>query len=544
MSINPIIAIRDMWLVELLENESEGLPIKKIMEIYQSFPPQIGNNVSQSQVSERTIHNWIKEIDEIFHIKILCGKGKKKYRIENEDSLDSPTVEIARQIKKCYDEWVRVIYSQRRNSLNTIFEEFSLGFMQVGNSMLNGVSLTIQYGKKNYNKIDFDEPCIFKPFFTKVIEDECYVIGEIRPISGLWSERIEVYSLDRLSFIEEGDYPVENYTIPYDFTPTDYYEDGNTLFHIGKYKDKPMVVFLNANNDTADYLRKHPIAQTQTEIESNRKYNKNLFMVVVIPNEDFFTQILSFGEELTITNPDFLKREGEDKNVLPHKAFGYKKYKEDLIGYDYRFLNTANILKRRGIGVDKLLQTKYNGLKDDELVFNFQQGDGGAFEMLFNKYKNNILRYLETLSADFYEDLNSITWQRAYNALREGHYKESGQFENWVKVIAKNTFRNWCKKRERVPQTAYYENDDNVLQIIDKADDPELSLLKKERTERLNRLIADLPPQMSRVLELDRNGYSYKEIAKIEGISIGMVKRIWERGVRALQDKISKLRQP
>ena len=55
-----------------------------------------------------------------------------------------------------------------------------------------------------------------------------------------------------------------------------------------------MVVFLNANNDTADYLREHPLAPTQTEIESNRTNNKNIFMVIVKPNEDFFTQILSF----------------------------------------------------------------------------------------------------------------------------------------------------------------------------------------------------------------------------------------------------------
>jgi len=544
MSINPILAIRDMWLVELLENESEGLPLDTIKKIYKSLPPQLGNNVGQSQVSERTIHNWIKEIDEIFHIKILCGKGKKKYYIENEDSLDSPVVEIARQIKKSYDEWVRVIYSQRRNSLNTIFEEFSLGFMQVGNSMLNGVSLTIQYGKKNFNKIDFDEPCIFKPFFTKVIEDECYVIGEIKPVSGLWSERIEVYSLDRLSFIVEGEFPVESYTIPYDFNPTEYYEDGKASFHIGKYKDKPMVVFLNANDDTADYLRKHPIAPTQTEIESDRTFNKNIFMVVVIPNEDFFTQILSFGEELTITNPDFLEREGEDKNVLPHKAFGYKRYKEDLIGYDYRFLNTTNILKRKGIGINKLLQTKYNGLKDAELVSKFQQGEKGAFEMLFNKYKNNILCYLANLSDDFYEDLNSYTWMSVYRALEKGQYKELGQFENWVKVIAKNTFRNWCKKQERVLPTESYENDENVLQIMDRAENPEFSLLNKERTERLNQLIAELSPELSRVLELDQNGYNYKEIAEIERISIETVKRRWNSGVRALQDKISKLRQP
>gem|GEM_PF-1879076 len=536
-----------MWLVELLENESDGLTLQEIRERYQGINhPVLGNNVNQIEVSERTIHNWLKEIGEIFKIKISCGRGKRKYYIENAECLDSPAVEMARQIKAGYDQLVRMLNKQQRKSGRTKYGKLSLGFMQVGNSMLNGVSIAISYGKK-HNTIGVDEPCIYKPFSIKVIENECYIIGEIRPVSGLWSERIEVYSLDRLQLIEEEDSSVENYTIPDNFKPKDYFECGFGIarFHyIEKYENKPMVVFLNANNETADYIREHPIAPTQTEIESNRTNNKNIFMVVVKPNEDFFTQILSFGEELTITNPDFLKKKGEDKDSKTKITFGFQRYEEDLLCYDYAFLNQINVLKRSGMGVNKLLQSKYGGLTDAELVAKFQQGEEGGYDTLFKKYNNNILRYLQNLThdRDSAEDLNATTWLRVYKALLDGKYKDSGRFENWIKVIAHNTFRRWCEKTNREPLDVSIGYDDKMLQIKDDAENIELAIVNKERieenTEILNRLIADLPPQLSRVMELYRKDYTDKEIAEIVGVPVETIKRRRKSGFRAIMDMV------
>ena len=533
MNINPTQAIRNVWLVELLESNADGLTLQEIIDEYQFRPPQLGNNVNPSQVSERTIHNWLKEIEEIFHVKISCGRGKRTYNIENDDYLDNPLLNIARQIKAAYDKYVVMGCQQHRKSGKTKYGELYLGFMQVGKSMLNGESIAIRYGKK-HPKIGFNEPCIFKPFFTKVIEDECYVVGEIRPVSGLWSERIEVYSLDRLSLFEGGDIPVENYTIPLYFTPEDYYDDGR--IGKGRYKDKLMVVFLDANNDTADYLREHPISPTQTEIESNRTFNKNIFMVVIKPNEDFFTQIFSFGEELTITNPDFLEREREDGENK--RIFGYRRNNKDLISYDYFAIRSLNDMRRRGIGVNKLLQSKYSGFTDAQLIAEYQQGNERCFDVLYTKYQDNTLRYLRNLTTDKYnaEHLNSITWEKVSVSLLDGKYQDSGKFENWVKVIAKRTFCDWYEEKKKTLPSASFDYDDSVFQGIDEG--PERALEKKENRKVLESLIADLHPDLRRVLELDQKGYAHYEIAKIEGVPVDVIERRYKRAVRAIQDML------
>ena len=533
MNINPTQAIRNVWLVELFENNPDGLTLQDIIDEYQYRPPQLGNNVNPSQVSERTIHNWLKEIEEIFHVKISCGRGKRTYNIENDDYLDNPLLNIARQIKDAYVKYIVMGCQQHRKSGRTRHGELSLGFMQMGKSMLNGESIAIRYCKK-HDTIDFNEPCIFKPFFTKVIENECYVIGAVSPVSGLWNERIEVYSMDRLSLCEERDIPVEDYTIPSDFNPTDYYYDGAICR--GKYKDKLMAVFFDAHNDTADYLREHPIAPTQTEIESNRTLNKNIFMVVVKPNEDFFTQILSFGEDLTITDPDFLKKESKDGENK--KIFGHKRYNEDLIGYDYYTLSSLNNMRKQGIGVNKLLQSKYGGFTDAQLIAEYQQGNERCFDVLYKKYHDTTFGYLRNLTSknDIAAHLESETWVKVSVALLEKNYQDSGRFENWIKVIAKKTFCDWYKKRKKALPSASFDYDESVFEGIDEG--PERALEKKENTEVLKRLIEDLHPDLRRVLELDQKGYTHHEIAEIEGVPVDTIERRYKRAVRAIQDML------
>ena len=544
MNINPTQAIRNVWLVELFENNPDGLTLQDIVDEYHYRPPQLGNNVNPSQVSERTIHNWLKEIEEIFHVKISCGRGKRTYNIENDDYLDNPLLNRARQVKDAYDKYWVMGCQQHRKSGRTRHGELFLGFMQMGKSMLNGESFAIRYGKK-HDTIDFNEPCIFKPFFTKVIGNECYVIGAVSPVSGLWNERIEVYSMDRLLVLEDGDIPIENYTIPYGFTPNDYYKDSIHSYtrngagkHLGIEANKLQVVFLNAFNDTADYLREHPISPTQIEVESNRTNNKNIFMVVVIPNEDFLTQIFSFGEELTITNPDFLKGKGKEMDDATQKLFGYDRYGEGLITYEYFLLKHLNDMKRVGMGENMLLQSKYGGLSDAELVAKYQQGEERCFEFLFEKYKRTTLGYLRNLTSDSYTawHLNSITWENVYIALLDGKYQDSGKFENWVKVIAHRAFLNWCEEQKRELPAASFDYDDSVFQGVDEG--PERALENRETIEVLNRTVADLPEKLRGVLELALQGYSNDEIAKELGETKNTIERRFKCAVRAFRGMV------
>ena len=188
--------------------------------------------------------------------------------------------------------------------------------------------------------------------------------------------------------------------------------------------------------------------------------------------------------------------------------------------------------------MNRLLQSKYGGLTDDQLVAKYQQGEERCFEFLYNKYRNNIVSYLRNLLKNSTSDytvayhLNSVTWEIVYPALKNGEYQALGKFENWLKVIAKSTFVDWYKKRKRELPTVSFEYDESLLQEVDEG--PENALISKEKTENIKRLVSDLPPELRRVLELDLEGYSHKEIAEVEEITKQTVERRYRSAVRAI----------
>ena len=129
-----------------------------------------------------------------------------------------------------------------------------------------------------------------------------------------------------------------------------------------------------------------------------------------------------------------------------------------------------------------------------------------------------------------------VTWEKVSVALLKGQYKESEQFENWVKVIAKRTFCDWYEEKKKTLPSASFDYDDSVFQGVDEG--PERALEKKENRKVLESLIADLHPDLRRVLELDQKGYAHYEIAKIEGVPVDVIERRYKRAVRAIQDML------
>ena len=190
------------------------------------------------------------------------------------------------------------------------------------------------------------------------------------------------------------------------------------------------------------------------------------------------------------------------------------------------------------MGVNMLLQSKYGGLSDAELVAKYQQGEERCFEFLFEKYKRTTLGYLRNLTSDSYMagHLNSITWENVYIALLDGQYQDSGKFENWVKVVAHRAFLNWCEEKKRELPAASFDYDDSIFQGVDEG--PERALEKKENIEVLKKNVADLQDNLRVVLELVLQGYSYDEIAKELGETKNTIERRFKCAVRVLRGMV------
>lgn len=99
----------------------------------------------------------------------------------------------------------------------------------------------------------------------------------------------------------------------------------------------------------------------------------------------------------------------------------------------------------------------------------------------------------------------------------------------WLLKIVRNTAYNWLAERRRGPQPMEADQERQYQETADPADDPETAIVKGEGQERLEQMLARLPPDLKECIVLrEFEEMSYQEIADVTGVPIGTVmSRLW-----------------
>lgn len=140
------------------------------------------------------------------------------------------------------------------------------------------------------------------------------------------------------------------------------------------------------------------------------------------------------------------------------------------------------------------------------------------------------------------EDLLQETSLKAFQAF--GQYEDGTNLRAWLYKIMVNTFISSYRKAKRQPKTVSEvvpgaESED--FSLFDRlaaasSETPEAVILDRIPDEKIKEALEDLPEQFRMaVLLADVEGFSYKEIADITGVSIGTVMSRLHRGRKQLQ---------
>lgn len=155
-----------------------------------------------------------------------------------------------------------------------------------------------------------------------------------------------------------------------------------------------------------------------------------------------------------------------------------------------------------------------------------------SMDLIYREFKLDVYRYLYYLCHDHHEseDLTQETFCRACKKLEN---LEMGKIKAWLFRVARNAYIDRVRKESR---SQVYEND--FFNAIPSEETPEHHTLRRERSDELYTLLAQLTPQQQHaVLLYDIQGFSYQESADLMRISLSHFKILLYRARQKLRSQ-------
>jgi RNA polymerase sigma-70 factor (ECF subfamily) len=185
-------------------------------------------------------------------------------------------------------------------------------------------------------------------------------------------------------------------------------------------------------------------------------------------------------------------------------------------------------------------------VEDAQLVRAFKKShDIASFDALVIKYKNRVFNICFRFLGEREEanDCAQETFLKVYRAL--SGFREEAAFSTWLYRIAMNTCKNrissreYRRKRMTVNPGGSENGEDRGFEIEDTRNSPVLLFERSEKARIVREAIASLDARHRAVVILrDIEGFSYEEIARIEGLNVGTVKSRIARAREALKEKL------
>lgn len=181
---------------------------------------------------------------------------------------------------------------------------------------------------------------------------------------------------------------------------------------------------------------------------------------------------------------------------------------------------------------------------DENLMSLFQQGDGPAYALLVQRYKDELTNYAQRFlgDRDDAEDVVQETFVRVWR--KKDSYTAPARFSTWVYTIASNLAKTRLRRLSlrRFVRLGTSHPDGPVFDLPDEGAQPDGEADVVLREERIQQALSSLPVKFREVIVLrDIQQLSYEEIVSITGGAMGTVKSRINRARGMLRDQLRDL---
>ncbi|MAX13141.1 MAG: RNA polymerase subunit sigma-24 [Candidatus Marinimicrobia bacterium] len=181
-----------------------------------------------------------------------------------------------------------------------------------------------------------------------------------------------------------------------------------------------------------------------------------------------------------------------------------------------------------------------NKKSDEQLIYDFQQGNKVAYEMLYSRYKDRIYNFVYRYvnDVDIAQDIAHDTFLKLYT--HKHTYKEIAKFSTWLFTIALNICRTELrkKKRRQTYSTSELSTEDREFAI---SSDKNVIEDKGSDSFEINTIVNLCLMKLSEefrtmIIFRDIQELSYDVISNIMELPIGTVKSRINRGRQKLNE--------
>jgi RNA polymerase sigma-70 factor (ECF subfamily) len=180
---------------------------------------------------------------------------------------------------------------------------------------------------------------------------------------------------------------------------------------------------------------------------------------------------------------------------------------------------------------------------DESLVDKARNGDYRAFEMLFERHRTLVYRFVYQMAPrrDDAEDIVQEVFVRAYQNLHR--YRDEAKFTTWLLRIATNLGTDRARMSNRRQALEQREAAGALdWMTVGEHEDPVENLQHGELKEILRKALLALPDHHRNVIVMrDIEEMEYQDIAATLGCSVGGAKLRVLRARRALRDRVAPL---
>ncbi len=179
-------------------------------------------------------------------------------------------------------------------------------------------------------------------------------------------------------------------------------------------------------------------------------------------------------------------------------------------------------------------------MTERELIIKAQGGHNPSLNQLLLDNYSILKGYLIklTLQKELAEDLTQETLFKAVKKIQD--YEPQGKFSTWLIVIGKNLYFDYLRKNKREGSFEEYESGSSRIHEK-KGPSLEDEVMNTFAFDKMKESLATLSQEKRSVFVLKHYyGYSYKEIAEIEGCPIGTVRSRLHKSIEEIRKAMEK----